>query len=129
MSRSGYSDDCENLELWRGTVLQAIRGKRGQAFMRDLAQALDAMPDKRLIVDDLRREGEVCAIGALGAKRGVNMEAIDPNDPDQVANVFNIAAPLAQEVVYFNDERGPVNETPEMRWTRMRAWVQDRVLS
>ncbi len=37
MSRSGYQDDCEGLNLYRGTVRRAIRGKRGQAFLRELA--------------------------------------------------------------------------------------------
>jgi hypothetical protein len=37
MSRSGYSDDLENWSLirWRGAVASAIRGRRGQAFLRE----------------------------------------------------------------------------------------------
>ena len=39
MSRSGYSDDLDNWDLirWRGQVSSAIRGKRGQGFLRELA--------------------------------------------------------------------------------------------
>lgn len=68
MSRSGYCDDydCDPLPLgrWRGQVASAIRGKRGQAFLRELVAALDAMPEKRLIANDLEQAGNVCAIAA-----------------------------------------------------------------
>lgn len=108
MSRSGYSDDIDNWELikWRGQVASSIRGKRGQAFLRDLLAALDAMPEKRLIAWELEESGEVCAIGSLGKARGVDMSKIDPSEPTAVAAAFNIAEPLAQEVVYENDECG-----------------------
>lgn len=69
MSRAGYSDDLDPLDLgrWRAQVLSALRGKRGQAFLRDLIAALDAMPEKRLVSGDLQDEtGCVCALGALG---------------------------------------------------------------
>lgn len=42
MSRSGYSDDCENIGLWRGAVERAIRGVWGQALLLEMAAALDA---------------------------------------------------------------------------------------
>jgi hypothetical protein len=45
MSRSGYSDDLDPLALgrWRGRVASAMRGKRGQAFLREMLAAMDAM--------------------------------------------------------------------------------------
>lgn len=43
MSRSGYSDDCENVAMWRGQVASAIRGKRGQTMLRDLVLAQEVM--------------------------------------------------------------------------------------
>lgn len=126
MSRSGYSEDADfdqwqNI-MWRGRVASSIRGKRGQAFLRDLLAALDALPDKRLIAGDLEIGGQVCAIGALGKQRGINMQALDPEDSETVAATFDIADPLAREVVFMNDE-GAWNETPERRWQRMRGWV------
>lgn len=130
MSRSGYSDDTDQWDLirWRGAVTSAIRGKRGQQFFRDLLAALDAMPEKRLIADELETpEGNVCAIGALGKARGVDMREIDPENYDRVANVFGIAAPLAQEVVYMNDEGGSWKETPEQRFYRVRGWVARQI--
>lgn len=130
MSRSDYSDDMDDMWAhirWRGRVASAIRGKRGQAFLREMLAALDAMPEKRLIDGDLEAAGEVCAIGAVGRCRGVNMAEIDPEDYTEVAKVFDIAAPLAREIVFENDEAGYYQETPENRWARIRAWVAKQV--
>ena len=126
MSRSGYADEYSNWDLiiWRGAVASAIRGKRGQQFLVDLAAALDAMPDKRLIAGALEYDGEYCALGALGEARGLPVDKLDPEDSRQVAVAFDIADALAREVMYRNDEAGEYNETPEARWTRMRAWVE-----
>lgn len=129
MSRSGYSDDYEEqwaLIRWRGAVASAIRGKRGQAFLREMLAALDALEQKRLIKNDLVREGEVCAIGALGVARGVDMSEIDPEDRDTVAGRFGIPLSLASEVMYMNDE-WHYREDPETRFARMRAWVVSEI--
>lgn len=138
MSRSGYTDDGENLAMWRGQVASAIRGRRGQKLLGDLLAALDAMPEKSLITQELETEtGDgVCALGALGKVRGIDMQKIDPEDPPQVAAAFDIAEQLAQEIVYMNDEyfdfeyigNVRVDITPEKRWEKMRAWVASKVL-
>ena len=63
MSRSGYVDEIENWALirWRGQVASAIRGRRGQRLLRDLLVALDAMPEKELIVHELETaSGGMC---------------------------------------------------------------------
>lgn len=107
MSRSGYSDDIDHWALlrWRGQVASAIRGKRGQKLLRELAEALDAMPVKELYQDALKtNEGQFCALGVVGNARGIDLEAIDPEDPDCVASAFDIAHQLAQEIAYLNDE-------------------------
>ncbi len=125
MSRSGYSDDIEEWALirWRGQVASAIRGKRGQALLRDMIEALDALPEKCLITHDLENEqGDVCALGAVGRKRALKMADVDPEEPEQVAALFDIAPQLAQEIVYENDEVY-YGETPEHRWQRMRKWA------
>lgn len=140
MSRSNYTDDYMEDDLaggrYRGMVASATRGKRGQQFFRDLLAALDAMPEKRLIVGELQQpDGEVCAIGALGRARGIDMSQIDPEDPEQVAPPFNIAKCLAQEVVYMNDEwfdfeyfgNVRIDYTPEKRWAEMREWVSKQL--
>lgn len=125
MSRSGYSEDCEHLALWRGTVTRAINGKRGQAFLREMAAALDAMPVKELVADVVVRDNEhVCAIGAVAVARKLDVSDLDIYDGEEVGKKFGIARHLACEIAYENDERGPYKgETPAERWTRMRAWV------
>ena len=129
MSRSGYSDDYEYAAIWAGRVASASRGKRGQQFFRDLLAALDAMPEKSLIAHELQApNGEVCAIGALGVARGVDMTKIDPECPEEFAAPFNIAECLARDVVYMNDEWGSGAEKPEDRWVRMRRWVAEQIV-
>jgi hypothetical protein len=129
MSRSNYHDDLDPLDLgrWRGRVASAMRGKRGQQLLRDLLAALDAMPEKRLIAHELQQDGEVCALGACGVGRGLDMSTLDPDDTETVAGVFNIAEPMVREIVYMNDEWSNHGEKPEERWTRMRAWVAKQI--
>ncbi len=72
MSRSGYSDDLDSWALirWRGQVASAIRGRRGQAVLRDLLAALDAMPEKALVASELETpQGEVCVHSGHSAVR------------------------------------------------------------
>src|SRR5688572_29031122 len=105
MSRHGYSDDCENVAMWRGVIASASRGKRGQAFFRALLEALDAMPDRRLVEGELQtREGSVCALGCLGKARGVDLGSVDTEDWDALGELFDIAPQLAQETMFVNDE-------------------------
>jgi hypothetical protein len=143
MSRSGYIDDMDDqlqFGRWRGVVASTIRGRRGQAFLKEMLAALDAMPEKKLIAHELETEGAVCAIGAVGVSRGTDMSKLDPEEPEGVAAAFGISTPLAQEIVYMNDEawywsedeRGVLRKgedgkfiklTPEERFTKMREWV------
>lgn len=159
MSRSGYHDDGDNWSLirWRGAVNSAIRGARGQAFLREVLAALDAMPVKELAADSLvSATGQYCTLGSVGAARGLDMSGIDAHDPEQVAQAFGIAEALAREVVFLNDEAG-IYDDREMRevevvgplrhfdrrietvwfddvaaarrWRRMRAWVVEQIRS
>lgn len=154
MSRSGYSDDCDDnwaLIRWRGAVASSIRGKRGQAALRELVQALDALPEKRLAADSLvNADGEFCTLGALGRARGMDMAPIDPEDREAVARAFGLPEALAAEVMYLNDEgvvddwkwievvicgpmrvyerhartvRVPNERAAEQRWHYMRKWA------
>lgn len=123
MSRSGYSDDCENIQLWRGNVDRAIKGKKGQEFFKELLAALDALPNKRLIPHELISEdGECCALGAVFISRNTNVAGVDESEPEEVAAALGIRSMLAQEVAYMNDEYQRLN-TPEERWQRIRNWV------
>jgi hypothetical protein len=124
MSRSGYDDCCEGWELirWRGAVASAIRGKRGQAFLREMLAALDALPAPRLIEGELAFHGEVCALGAVGKARAMDMSGIDVEDHERVARAFDIPHALACEIMFENDAWW--RDTPEMRFVRMRQWIE-----
>ena len=134
MNRSGYTEEGDNWSevRWRGAVKSALRGKRGQAFLRELADALDAMPDKRLIDGAAHRDGAYCALGVLGAKRGVDLDRLnrlmDDETLDEVADAFQIPMALACEIMYTNDWC-PIllhwsQETADRRrWHRVREWV------
>lgn len=129
MSRSGYTEDCDeqiNWINWRGAVKSAIRGKRGQAFLYEMLQAMAALPERKLIAGDLEKEGCVCAIGAVGKARGLDMSQLDPEDYNTVAGKFGIAEALAQEIVYLNDEIYH-RESDEDRFERMRKWIESNI--
>lgn len=134
MSRAGYSDDCDQWDLikWRGQVAGAIRGKRGQAFLRELIDALEAMQERRLIAHELgslsvaRRAYEVCALGSVGVRRGMQIEAFDPEDTDRLADAFGIAHQLVREIEFMNDE-AYFGDTPEGRWRFIRDWAESQL--
>lgn len=132
MSRSGYNDDWD-FDSWSyiracGALASAKRGRRGQLFFLELLAALDALPEQRLIANELEvQDGAVCAIGAVGKRRGVDMSKLDPEDAETVAGTFGIAECLARDIVYMNDEHGPDKETPEQRFQRMRQWVVNQI--
>ncbi len=129
MSRAGYSEDIDNWAVirWRGAVAAAIRGKRGQAFLREMLKALDTQANGILIANELETDdGAVCAIGAVGKARGVDMTQLDPYEGDEIAYEFGIAEALAREIVYENDE-GRWSETPRARFERMRGWIISKI--
>lgn len=153
MSRSGYSDDYDGWASirYRGAVKSAINGKRGQQALREILAALDAMPEKSLAAESLvTADGEYCTLGALGAARGMNLDALDPEDHEGVAEAFGLAPAMVREIVYENDEYcedereyfnvdivGPMRPWERhrqlrwrtspfggaRRWSYMRAWV------
>lgn len=144
MSRSGYTDDYDEDPLaggrWRAAVKSAIQGKRGQAALRELAAAMDAMPTKALAAESLvNADGEFCTLGVLGQARGMDMAPIDPEDWDAVAAAFGIAPAMVREIVYENDEGvdthkwvhvvicGPMPEYGFRRWEHERHQRQVRV--
>lgn len=159
MSRSGYddyNDDNWSLIRWRGAVTSAIRGRRGQAFLRELADALDALPNHKLIAGAAQSDGDYCALGAVAARRGLDLAALNAamqdEDRDAVAQMLSIPGALAGEIMFENDwiegERyefyevvGPLRRyehrvrlrivydhtAPSRRWKRMRDWVAEQI--
>lgn len=134
MSRSGYTCDLDykTLNLWRGAVDSAIRGKRGQRLLIELRDSLDAMPNKELIANELVTEdGQCCALGSVAIAKGVDVRNVDPEDREHVARLFNISSALAGEILFKNDEDGrhvvASRETPTERWKRMREWTEENI--
>jgi len=128
MGRSGYTEDCENVALWRGAVERALYGKRGQAFLRELIASLDAMPEKVLIAEQLiDSEGRCCALGAVYKSRGIGVDAIDYWDAGVVGDSLGIARAMAAEIEYMNDEHFS-RITPAERWVKIREWAKSYII-
>lgn len=130
--RSGYVDDLDqrDMAMYRGRVASAIRGQRGQRLLRDCLAALDAMPLKRLIPNELVEGDDVCLLGAVGKARNVSdISTIDPENHDLLASRFDVARCLIAEIEHVNDECGywDGRETPEKRWERVRKWVAEHI--
>lgn len=137
MSRSGYGDSFHDntIYLYRANVDRAMKGGRGQKFLRELADAMDAMPEKVLISGELiRDDGAVCAIGVICKAKSIDVSKIDIYESREVGNLVGIASCLAAEIEYINDDdfqdewnslKG--RETPEHRWERVRAWVSEQI--
>lgn len=139
MSRSGYSDDHDNWSFirWRGAVNSAIKGKRGQAFLRELAAALRAFPQQKLIKNEMEHPlgGEFCTLGVLGQKLGLDMlseDGLDVEDTTTLAKTFDVAEALIKEIVHENDDFSAYprdkGEEEHRRWCYMLRWVEQRLI-
>ena len=147
MSRSGYSDDYGDddpfaLGRWRAAVESAMRGRRGQAFLREILTSLDALPDKEPGAKSfVPAGGPVCTLGSVAMARGLDVSEHEPEEGDDdrintksVAATFGIANAMACEIMYMNDDvyghtwkppgvEGPLEKPEHARWRQMRAWV------
>ena len=141
MSRSGYTDDSNDplaYGRWRQAVKRSLEGKRGQAFLRELIEVLDEMEDKRLFPGSFATaDGEFCALGVLGAKRGTKMDDLvddeDGCDTRTVGQRFGIAPAMAAEIMFMNDEyvhsvRAYNENHPSERWQKMRKWAEKQLI-
>lgn len=131
MNRSNYSDDLDTWDLirWRGAVKSAIRGRRGQSLIRELLEALESLPDKRLCANEFANDGDYCALGALGRLRGMDLRSLDPGDTTSISAAFGIADALAREIMYENDYSVSDHEFenvvicgPVRPWESHRIW-------
>lgn len=156
MSRNSCTDEWDGDDVLaygrqRGAISSAIRGRRGQAFLRELLAALDAMPVKELVEQELDADGRYCALGAVGKARGTDLAALNPENQEQVADVMGIARALAGEITWVNDMHTPTDmwldfdgpperwrsppgdfvpdpEAPAKRWQTVREWVVSQLL-
>lgn len=137
MDRSNYSEDCYGWDLirWRGAVAQSIRSKRGQAFLKELLTALDAMPVKELVRGELvTPQGEVCAMGSVLVRRGVDAKDLDEYDYDQIASIAGVAPALVREIEFINDDCYTGRLASEhgitegaRRYSIVRQWVKSNI--
>lgn len=76
MSRVDYSDEEDfpgQWALWDQNLKRSLAGAKGQAALRDLATALESMPEKQLIHGHLSKGGNVCAVGAVIVQRQTSL--------------------------------------------------------
>jgi hypothetical protein len=136
---------------------RARSAARGQAFLRELLAALDAMPDKRLTTGELQADGDFCSLGVVGQARGLDLSKIDTENWEQLSREFGISEAMAREIMWENDEsvddedwvdieiHGPVRphwpdygshtrsvrvhrgDGPHRRWAYMRKWVSSQI--
>lgn len=109
MSRSGYYEDdgCEDTWAhirWRGAVASAMRGKKGQAFLKECLAALEAMPDKKLAGQTYEAEGAYCTLGVVGKQRGIDLSRFDSDYFDEsYEEDFGVNSKVLREIIWEND--------------------------
>ena len=138
MSRSGYNDcGCDSPEeqwaqiRWRGAVTSAIRGRKGQAFLKRALVALDSMKTKELASHTFESDGSYCLLGAVAKHEGVDLAPINDNydeeygdygeSAEMLASDLGIAPAMAREIVWENDEGCTFSN--RSRYEQMRKWV------
>lgn len=139
--------------LWEANLQRNFAGKAGQRSLRELRDALLALPEKKLIETRLADEqGHVCALGALAVKQRVDRG--EPRDkvlaamasdtaPDEYglldtweaeqqtlaeAKACGVKVPMAVTIAWENDFGPSSSETPEQRYARVLSWVEKRIL-
>lgn len=131
MNRPDYTEYYEQWDLVCNSLLafkSAIRSECGQAFLKEMLEALDTLTELKLIANELEVDGNVCAIGAVGKTRGMDMTKIDLGNNETIADRFGIPDALVREIAYMNDEYCDwETETPEERFVRMRAWIVSNI--
>ena len=125
MSRAGYHevDDCDpedalRIAGWQANVRRCIAGRKGQALLWELYQALEALPTHEIATGALMdtSTGSVCSLGALAVHRkmaippafcttGAPDDEIDEYEfAEAMGPLFGIKDMLAREIMYENDE-------------------------
>lgn len=145
MSRSCYSDEYGDefpgqINLFRANVERSIRSRDGQARLRELRDALLALPVKELqpeiFAEGAANSPRVCALGAWAlAKCGGDVEqahAMVPSDADDYETWDALQSHgwpklVVLEAVYMNDEAWFGNVTPAERYKRVLKWVEGSI--
>lgn len=145
MSRFDSGDDYDEnypnqFALWERSQTNALKGKKGQAFLAEVEAALLALPERKL-TDTFAEGGQVCALGAVALKRRVEqgepleqaLEDLERLGYDSASDTawfamqeFRIPQALAWAIAYENDEGAGVSwpQSPRHRWERMWRWCR-----
>ena len=139
--RVGYTDEEDyqgQFDLWHANCRRSINGRKGQKALRELEQALLAMPDKRIYPDILvAPNGAVCAIGSLMVQKKIDAgmsrkEAVAvcaqtyPEETEDAGVEVGIPRMVAWSIAIENDNDWRVR-TPKELYTHMLNWVQERI--
>lgn len=137
MSRINYSEDEQfpgQFHLWQANCDRSLRGRPGQAALRELEAALVALPTKRLITNELDNGVDCCAIGAVVRHRGLDPEKIAEEfdteyEMEEVGVELGMPTLVAWKIVEVNDiTTGSYNVrvpyTPEQRYADVLRWVR-----
>jgi len=100
---------------------RSINSKRGQAFLRELILALNALPEKILIYGDFENSDGYCVMGACLKYRNLNVREIDDSN-EGLGSIFNIHTEFIEKVIDVNDSPRII-ETQTKRWHRVRDWA------
>lgn len=136
--------------LWQHNLWAALKGKRGQAALREVRDALLALPDKRLIAgaacevkwddNDRPEKAEFCLIGAYAFHKRVKggeapekvieeLAAIESEwETQDAGRKVGLVGTLAWELAYRNDEEY-AGLTPEQRYAETLTWVESQIQS
>lgn len=142
-------------ELWEANLERHMRGAQGQRALRDLRDALLALPEKKLIHGRLADEqGYVCAVGAVALHRRsqkgddpaavlAEMAAllkpderwgeIDAWEAEERTMNLGMSVGLKRCMAVTMSARNdggwyaPSDETPEQRFERVLAWVESNI--
>lgn len=120
MSRTSWTDDDDyepgTRNLFLANLKRSMRGKAGQAALRELEAVLMAMPEKELYSGLFAETtGAVCALGAVAVARkeasGLSRAAalaacadVDPYDSEDAGEALGFPRLVAEAIVWENDE-------------------------
>ncbi len=142
-----YDDYWQDFEgqhdLYRQATINAINGKKGQKLLKELEQALLALPEKRLVEGSFCDGKEVCASGALVRYRelskGRSRDEVLAELAEKSASTNNelegqefamrelgCVRSLAWSIVFANDQ-DEGRYTPEQRYEHVLSWVKENI--
>lgn len=115
-----YEADGENPaeNLYWPNLRRACRSKRGQRVLREVVEALLALPQRRLIANAIKEpSGEVCAVGAVAQYKGVDLGEYregDQEDTIQIGESIGMGRMIPWHLGFMNDTQLPGLEPWEL---------------